>query len=89
MDTLTNQAIIDHIITSNNLSVKNTPFSLILPPFFMKMDVMDKMGRLHPKDERYCYEEDGIVLNGSAEHVLGPLHMNHILSEKELPIRYL
>ena len=70
MDTLTNQTIIDEILAKNNLKVKNTPFTLVLPPFFMKMEVMDKMGRLHPMDERYCYTDDGIVLNGSAEHVL-------------------
>lgn len=63
MDTLTNQSVIDDIIARNNLTVKNTPFSLVLPPFFMKMSVMDQMGRLHPQDERYCYTEDGIVLN--------------------------
>lgn len=89
MDILTNQAIIDEIIAKNNLKVKNTPFSLVLPPFFMKMEVMDKMGRLNPKDERYCYEEDGIVLNGSAEHVLWPLQMDNTLTEAQLPIRYL
>lgn len=43
MDLLTNQSVIDEIISKNNLKVKNTPFSLVLPPFFMKMEVMDKM----------------------------------------------
>lgn len=89
MDSLSDQKIIDEIIAKNNLKVKNTPFSLILPPFFMKMEVMDKMGRLNPKDERYCYEDDGIVLNGSAEHVLGPLQMDKTLTDAQLPIRYL
>ena len=89
MDTLTNQTIIDEIIAKNNLKVKNTPFTLVLPPFFMKMEVMDKMGRLHPMDERYCYTDDGIVLNGSAEHVLWPLQMDKVISENQLPIRYL
>jgi seryl-tRNA synthetase len=89
MDNLTDQKVIDEIITKNNLKVKNTPFSLVLPPFFMKMEVMDKMGRLHPKEDRYCYEDDQIVLNGSAEHVLGPLQMDKVISEDQLPIRYL
>lgn len=89
MNTLTDQKVIDEIIAKNNLTVKNTPFTLVLPPFFMKMDVMDKMGRLNPKDERYCYEEDNLVLNGSAEHVLWPLHMDEQLAENQLPIRYL
>jgi seryl-tRNA synthetase len=89
MDLLTNQDVINDIIEKHNLTVSNKPFSLILPPFFMKMEVMDKMGRLNPKDDRYCYEEDGIVLNGSAEHVLGPLQMDKMIPESELPIRYL
>lgn len=89
MDLLTNQEVINDIIKSHNLSVNNKPFSLVLPPFFMKMEVMDKMWRLHPQDERYCYEDDGIVLNGSAEHVLGPLQMDKMIPESELPIRYL
>ena len=89
MDLLTNQQVIDEIIAKNNLNVKNTPFSLVLPPFFMKMEVMDQMGRLHPQEDRYCYVDDGIVLNGSAEHVLGPLQMNKTLSEDQMPIRYL
>jgi seryl-tRNA synthetase len=89
MDTLTNQEVIDEIIARAGLSVKNTPFSLVLPPFFMKMSVMDQMGRLQPEEDRYCYQDDGIVLNGSAEHVLGPLEMNKTFTEHQLPIRYL
>ncbi len=89
MDNLTNQEVIDSIIQKNNLKVKNTPFSLILPPFFMKMEVMDKMGRLNPKEDRYCYEEDQIVLNGSAEHVLWPLQMDNTLTDADMPVRYL
>ncbi|MBP6910440.1 hypothetical protein KBC03_02470 [Patescibacteria group bacterium] len=89
MELLTDQKVIDEIIKANNLKISNKTFSLILPPFFMKMEVMDKMGRLNPKDDRYCYEEDQIVLNGSAEHVLGPLQMDKVLTEAELPIRYL
>ena len=70
MELLTDQKVLDEIIAQFGLKVSNKPFSLVLPPFFMKMEVMDKMGRLNPQEDRYCYEEDQIVLNGSAEHVL-------------------
>ena len=50
---------------------------------------MQKMGRLHPKDDRYCLEEDNQVLVGSAEHCLGPLHMDETIPEVQLPIRYI
>lgn len=89
MNTLTNQETIDQIIKNNNLQVSNKPFTPILTPYFMKMEVMNKMGRLNPKEERYCYEGDGMVLNGSAEHVLGPMHMDSMLDVSQLPIRYL
>ncbi len=89
MNTLTNQVIIDQIIKDNNLQVSNKPFTPILTPYFMKMEIMNKMGRLYPKEERYCFENDGLVLNGSAEHVLWPMHMDTMLDVNQLPIRYL
>ena len=49
------------------------------------------MGRLAPgeEDERYYIPKDDIYLIGSAEHTIGPLHMQEILEEKDLPKRYL
>ena len=60
----------------------------VVPPVLIRPDVFEKMARLHPKEERYYIESDGIYLIGSAEHTLGPMHMNENFSEKELPIRY-
>lgn len=40
-------------------------------------------------DERYCLPDDNQVLVGSAEHSLGPIHMNEIIPEDQLPIRYI
>jgi len=39
-------------------------------------------------DDRYCHPEDNQVLIGSAEHALGPIHMNETLKEVDLPKRY-
>jgi seryl-tRNA synthetase len=50
---------------------------------------MNKMGRLQPIDERYYFEKDDMVFIGSAEHTLGPLHMDEIINEDNLPIRYI
>jgi seryl-tRNA synthetase len=47
------------------------------------------MGRLEPRDERYYIPSDDAYLIGSAEHTLGPLHMDQTLAEADLPIRYL
>ncbi|MGD0328265.1 MAG: serine--tRNA ligase [Minisyncoccia bacterium] len=70
------------------LDIAATPFIPIIPPVFMRSDVMGRMARLQPIEERYFFEKDDLVLIGSAEHTLGPLHMNEIIEEERLPIRY-
>ncbi len=64
-------------------------FSPILPPLFIKAPVMDRMARLKPIDERYYFEKDDLVLIGSAEHTLGPMHMDETLKLADLPVRYI
>jgi seryl-tRNA synthetase len=54
----------------------------------MKPEVMKRMGRLDPIDDRYQTTEDGLMLVGSAEHTLGPIHIDEILDYKQLPLRY-
>jgi seryl-tRNA synthetase len=51
--------------------------------------VFQRMGRLEPQGERYYIPSDDAYLIGSAEHTLGPLHMDQTIPEAELPIRYL
>lgn len=88
MNRLTNKEFIEKISKSvNNPSSK--VFTPIIPPYFIKSSVMDRMARLHPIDERYFYPEDEMVLIGSAEHTLGPLHMDENLKKEDLPIRYI
>ena len=66
-------------------------FIPIVPPVMINPDVYQKMARLNEedKDERYYLPKDDLYLIGSAEHTLGPLHMDEIIPEKELPIRYI
>ena len=54
----------------------------------MFQNIYLKMARLEPKEDKYHLEIDDMYLIGSAEHTLGPMHMNQILNEKEMPIRY-
>ncbi len=70
-----------------NASVK--PFIPVVPPQMVKAEVMQKMARLEPKEERYHIPSDDLYLIGSAEHSLGPMHMNQTFSEEELPVRYI
>ena len=55
----------------------------------IKPEVMQRMGRLEPKEERYYIPSDDLYLVGSAEHTLGPIHMDQTIPEDELPIRYI
>ncbi len=89
LDKLTDQAFIDEVIKENNLKVSNKPFSPVLPPYMIRTDIYDAMDRLEPREDRYKIEGEDLWLQGSAEHVLGSMHVNEILPENELPIRYL
>ncbi|TSC91931.1 MAG: seryl-tRNA synthetase [Parcubacteria group bacterium Licking1014_17] len=89
MQSLTDEKTIKKIISKYDLDVPATPFVPIVPPVMIKPEVMQKMARLEPREERYHIQSDDLYLIGSAEHTLGPLHMNEILEEKFLPIRYL
>lgn len=88
MEALTSKEKLQQIIMEANLSVNINPFIPVLPPVLMRSSVMERMARLDPIDERYYFEKDDLVFVGSAEHTLGPLHMDEILDEARLPIRY-
>lgn len=65
-------------------------FMPVVPPVLIKPEIYKKMGRLagDQKEERYYLQKDDLYLVGSAEHTLGPLHLNEIFEEKDLPKRY-
>jgi seryl-tRNA synthetase len=85
---LTDENIIKELATKvGNPFTK--PFIPTLPPVLVKAEVMKKMDRFEPVDDRYYFEKDDILLVGSAEHTLGPIHLNEILKKEDLPIRYI
>lgn len=85
---LSNGEGLQSIADQAGISVRVTPFIPIIPPLMMRSAVMNRMARLHPIEDRFFLEKDDLVLIGSAEHTLGPLHMDEILPEEELPLRY-
>ena len=85
--TLTDREIIGKLAKSVD-NPSDTPFIPVIPPVIAKSEIMKKMDRFDPIDDRYYLEKDDSLLIGSAEHTLGPLHMNEVLDEKVLPIRY-
>ena len=88
MQVLTSRETLQKIITEWNLSVDAKPFVPVIPPVMMRSAVMNRMARLDPIDDRYYFEKDDLVFIGSAEHTLGPLHMDETVAEDRLPIRY-
>ena len=87
-DTLISEETLKKIIDGAGLTVSSKPFTPVIPPILMRSQVMNRMARLDPIDERYYFEKDDMVFVGSAEHTLGPLHMDEILKEEDLPLRY-
>jgi seryl-tRNA synthetase len=89
LEVMTDRKALKKIIEKAGLDVSDNPFVPVVPPIMMRADVMQKMARLEPKEERYHIEQDDMYLIGSAEHTLGPMHMNETLHETELPLRYM
>lgn len=87
-DILTSKETLQKIIDGAGLSVSNKPFIPVIPPLLMRSQVMNRMARLDPIEDRFYLDKDDLVLIGSAEHTLGPLHMDQVLDVEELPLRY-
>lgn len=89
LDVLTDEKILKQIIDENSLKVSSKPFTPVLPPYMIRTEVYDAMDRLEPSDDRYKLENDDLWLQGSAEHVLGSMHMKEDIPHDDLPLRYL
>ncbi len=97
---LTDQATIAEIISDAGIPVDPTPFVPVVPPVMIRRSILERMARLDPIEDRYRvipgdaktlpdeFDND-LFLVGSAEHTLGPLHMDEAISESRLPLRYL
>lgn len=88
IEVLTNEKTLAKIAKSAKLNVSLNPFVPVLPPLMIKTEVYSAMDRLEPKEERYKVEGEDLWLQGSAEHVLGSMHIGETLKEKDFPVRY-
>lgn len=89
IDQITDEKVLQKIIETNDLQVSSRPFIPVLPPLMIRTDLYDAMDRLEPREDRYKIDGEELWLQGSAEHVLGSMHADEILSETDLPLRYL
>lgn len=88
LSVLSSPETLSKIASERGLEVSNKPFVPVIPPVMIRPEVFERMGRLHPTEERYYIPTDDTYLVGSAEHTMGPLHMDELLPEKLFPIRY-
>lgn len=89
LNSLCDSAVIKSIMDEYEIKgLSDKPFVPVLPPLMLKTEVFDAMDRLEPKEDRYKIEGEELWLQGSAEHVLGSMHMDEIIEESDLPLRY-
>ena len=88
---LMSEKILQKLADSVKKGYSAKPFIPVIPPVMIRSEVFGKMGRLTEtdKNERYYLQQDDLYLVGSAEHTLGPLHMDETMQEDKLPLRYL
>lgn len=87
--TLTSRETLERIAGGAGLSINPKPFVPVVPPVMVKKQVQVRMARFLTPEEHYLFPEDDLMLIGSAEHTMGPLHMDETIPESELPIRYI
>jgi len=66
-------------------------FTMVLPPIMIKEENMAAMGYLsgEGENETYHFAKDNLYLVGTSEQSIGPMHRDEIVSDKDLPKRYL
>lgn len=65
-------------------------FMPIIPPVLLKKESMKGMGYLEHggQENMYVLEKDDLVLVGTSEQSIGPMHKDEVLDVKKLPLRY-
>jgi len=86
-DVLGNEKIIQNIITDLGLTISSKPFSLMIPPVMIREEVQKSIHRVFG-DQTYSIENDTTNLVASAEHTMAPYHMNEVIEQNRLPLRY-
>lgn len=65
-------------------------FIPVLPPVLIKEDIMKGLGYMENggEDDMFHLRDDDLVLVGTAEQALVPMHKDETLQKKDLPLRY-
>lgn len=87
LDVITNRNTIGKLAKKVG-NPSDEPFVPMVPPVIIKKEVAKKMDRFDPIEDRYYLKEDKAMFTGSAEHSLGPMFMDKVIEEKDLPLRF-
>jgi len=65
-------------------------FNPIVPPTLITRESMEGMGYLehNGEDDMYVLDKDGLILAGTSEQSIGPMHKGEIIQKEDLPLRY-
>jgi len=63
-------------------------FTFVVPPVLVKKESMAAMGYIERGAEEIYTTQDDLVLVGTSEQSIGPMHMNETFNESDLPKRY-
>jgi seryl-tRNA synthetase len=87
---LQNETVLKEIAEKIDPNLSAKAFVPVLPPLMIKPEVYVRMARLDSTnaEEKYFIEKDDLYLIGSAEHTLGPLHIDQTIEESQFPLRY-
>lgn len=95
MKSLTDEAVLAEIASNAGLAVPATPFIPVVPPVLIRPEMLGGMGYLKKiragweNEEVYFMRDDDLVLVGTSEQSVGPMHADEIFPENALPRRYL
>ncbi len=65
-------------------------FIPVIPPVLIKKDIMKGLGYMEHggEEDMFVFEKDQLVLVGTSEQSIVPMHKDEIFNEKDLPRRY-
>jgi len=66
-------------------------FIPIVPPVMVNPKILAGIGKgqFMQNEDAFYLAKDNLYLAGSAEHTIAPMHSNEVLSEDQLPLRYI